>query len=374
MTYSGTQPQGSGPGRIVLLSDGVPGHKHQSSGIARWLERLGGACVHEIEVPRLTGLKRFIYLKLLARGLDDASPRRARAWLSAAGFSLSVLPEDAQAHGRETLFLSAGSSAAPFCLALARVLGGYSAVVMTPSMGTRPFDFAIVPSHDRSPATRNALTTWGAPNLIDRPELQTAAEGFFTPAPHFPRKVVALLIGGGDANYQLTPSWARDTLPPLLSAVERNGAALLATTSRRTGAAVDDAVESILGESPATRYLLLASRASDNPVPAMLGAATHVLVTEDSVSMVSEAATAGFRVGLLRVGRTPLSKVRGLLGGGAARFDALFRSLALRGLVADLGDAPDFEAFLNPDEGRTDVPFNEARRAAEWILKCWRNG
>lgn len=132
-------------------------------------------------------------------------------------------------------------------------------------------------------------------------------------------------------------------------------------------------MEFVLKDSPATRYLLLASRSQENPVPAMLGAATHVIVTEDSVSMASEAATAGFRVGLLRVEKkqSPLTKLRRHLGGGTVKFDALFTEMAARGLVDDLGTTPDFDSFLATEARKTDVPFNEAKRAAEWILSRW---
>ena len=68
-----------------------------------------------------------------------------------------------------------------------------------------------------------------------------------------------------------------------------------------------------------------------------------------------------------------MKKIRNLLGGGAVRFDALFEEMAERGLVDDLGAAPDFDAFLAPEVRKTDVPFNEAKRAAEWILSRWPN-
>ncbi len=361
----------SGPRRVVLVSDGIRGHRHQSLGVARWLERLYGAEVSEVEVSRLAGFRRFLQLKLRARRLVGASPDGALRWLRSSSFG------EIPAAGADTLFIAAGSSAAPFCLALAGVTGGRAAILMTPSvLGIQPFDFAIVPEHDHPRPAENLFITLGAPNHIDRSELQSEAERLFAPLGPFPEKVIALLLGGSDANYNLDESWARSVLPDLREAAESEGAALLVTSSRRTGAAVDSVVEEVLRGSPATRYLLLASRSPDNPIPAMLGAATHVLVTEDSVSMASEAVTAGFKIGLLRVGRQrgPLVKVRHALGGGTARFDALFDALADRGFLDDLGAEPDFTSFLAMPEGRTaGEPFNEAKRAAEWILNRWED-
>ena len=152
----------AGPGRVVLLIDDTRGHFHQSRGIARWLERLCGADVREIEVPILKGLRRFLVLKIQGRHLDSASPEEAKAWLRKAGFSVEA---HADILGSEpgTLFMATGNSASSFCLALAKALKGYSAVIMTPDVvGTRPFDFAIVPEHDRPDRSDKVLTTLGA--------------------------------------------------------------------------------------------------------------------------------------------------------------------------------------------------------------------
>ena len=363
----------AGPKRVVLLVDNTRGHFHQSQGIARWLERLCGAKIHEIKVPILTGLRRFRVLKMQGRQLGSASPEEAKEWLRKAGFSIEA-HADILSGGTGILFMATGNSASSFCLALAKALKGYSAVIMTPDVvGTRPFDFAIVPEHDRPDRSDKVLTTLGAPNHIYCPDLEAEAERLFAPLKPFPGKVVSLLLGGSDANYELTTDWIRTVLPALREAAERQGAALLVTTSRRTGGEADRAVEAVFAGSPATRYLLLASKSAENPVPAMLGAATHVLVTEDSVSMVSEAATAGFRVGLLRIGRkqTPKTKSRNLFGAGAVRFDELFEKMAGKGLVEDLGAAPDFDNFLAHAARKTEVPFNEARKAAEWIINRW---
>ena len=161
----------AGPKRVVLLVDNTRGHFHQSQGIARWLERLCGAEIHEIRAPILTGVKRFLVLKMQGRSLDSASPEEAREWLKKAGFSIED-HADILSGGPGTLFMATGNSASSFCLALAKALKGFSAVIMTPDVvGTQPFDFAIVPEHDRPAPSHNILGTLGAPNHIYFPEL-----------------------------------------------------------------------------------------------------------------------------------------------------------------------------------------------------------
>ena len=86
--------------------------------------------------------------------------------------------------------------------------------------------------------------------------------------------------------------------------------------------------------------------------------------------MVSESITAGFRAGLIRVPRAS-NFIKNLFGFGAIRFDNLFASMRDKNLLIDLGVRPDFESFINETEQteqKHGKNFNEARRAAEWIL------
>ena len=346
--------------RVVILSDGIRGHFHQSLGVANWLERLEEVRLEKvIAVPRLTGIRRFIMMKVLARKLAVSDSNYSREWLKNSGASFGEFKPN-------TLFISTGSSAAPFCLALAKSTGNKAAVIMTPSvLGTKPFDFAIVPEHDKHDINdKNIIATLGAPNHIYRPDLKQEAKKFFADKNFADKKVIALLIGGSDANYNLTPDFIEKILTPLRDIDAR----ILITTSRRTGKAVDDMINKIFTGCKNIDYMLLASGEPDiNPIPAMLGAATHVLVTEDSVSMVSESITAGFRAGLIRVPRFN-NFVKNLLGYGASRFDDLFTKFQEKDLLLDLGRSPDYADFIDLPEQKHGRNFNEARRAAECIL------
>jgi hypothetical protein len=129
--------------------------------------------------------------------------------------------------------------------------------------------------------------------------------------------------------------------------------------------------------------LLLASKDPWNPVPGMLGAAQRVFCTEDSVSMVSEAVTAGHRVVLLRVERRKslvafLNGLRNLLAragwgvslAGPARFDALFRRMEEAKLLMVFPSATDArEAFWRADtsEGRLRTTLPEGKELTRRI-------
>ncbi len=116
------------PSPVFLLSDGIRGHLFQGRGVAGWLSRFTGADVVEMDVPRPTGWERIRIFKWKARFLPSMDGDGAACWLEEAGAS-SLLDRAEQELAlrkcgeNSALFLSAGSGAAPFTLALARATG-----------------------------------------------------------------------------------------------------------------------------------------------------------------------------------------------------------------------------------------------------------
>jgi len=380
-----------GPRVVIILSDGIRGHVNQSRGVALWMGRLSGASALELEVPRLSGVARFMALKLHSRRLPTAGKESARRWLEESGGAAlmdklsSVFGERGLA-GPDTLFLSTGSTAAPYSLALSRLIGARSATVMTPSvLGTAPFDFAIVPVHDSPEPADNLFLSLGAPNAIDDGKLPGEAETLFSAFPSKSSLRWGVLIGGDDANYRISPGWIRKRIGTLAEKAVEEKADLYVTTSRRTTPEAERALSALAARIPVFRMVLLASKDPSNPVPGILGGCREIFCTEDSVSMVSEAATAGFVVRLLRVGRKAGLK-RIMQSGttwlvenkvlprrflwGAPRFDAMLEGFKEKGLASDAmpWDQP-AQNIENPEAEK----FNEARDAAAWIIREWNN-
>lgn len=384
----GTEPM-SGPKSILILSDGIRGHVNQSRGVALWLARLSGATACELEVPRLSGLRRFAALKLRARILVGGDKDAARNWLENSGGSgliervLHILEESGLV-GKEILCLSTGSSAAPYSLALVRFIGARSATVMTPSvLGTEPFDFAIIPAHDSPGRAGNIYPTLGAPNAIDTEKLAGDSEALFTRYPPQSSLRWGVLVGGDDGNYRVSPGWVKATIGQLADQALKAKADLYVTTSRRTRPGAEHALEGLADRFPVFRMLFLASKDQANPVPGILGGCQEIFCTEDSVSMVSEAATAGFEVRILRIEKKPglkriLQKATSCLVEtgtlphrflwGAPRFDAMLESFKAKGLATE---AFGFEISAGKGENRKTGAFNEARDAADWIVREW---
>lgn len=385
------------PSLLILLSDGIRGHLSQSRGVAGGISRFTGADIVEMEVPRLSGWRRVFFLKWKARFLPFMHPEKTAFWLDQAGAS-ALLSESRSAlaggdlPGEQVLSLSAGSGAAPFTLALARALGGRSCTIMTPSvLGTAPFDFAVVPEHDAPWKAPNVLVTLGAPNGIFPDELERKG---WELAQKYPtrsggKERWSILIGGDDANYSISPRWIRTRIAPLVKAAEERRADLYITTSRRTSPSAEEALKNVIGQNPSVRMLLLASKDTFNPVPGMLGLSERVFVTEDSVSMVSEAITAGKEVFLLRAETPKAVRLRvqqcteSLVDRkilplpflwGKPRFDRLFAALQEQGFLKEMNcdNVSDCIGKLSLSQNGS-TSLNEARRAAEWLIEKWES-
>lgn len=378
---------------IIILTEGIRGHLHQSRGLAQWLSKDTGAMLKEITIPKLTGISRFKYLKMYGRKIPSMSKAGLGEWIIGAKgapileeirktlFNSALSPENC-------LVISAGSNPARYNLAIGRLLGMRTCTLMTPSlMGTESFSFAIVPKHDAPAVKDNLLETLGAPNSINRDKLKEEARLLSLKYP--PGKALekwALLIGGDDANYRVGPEWAKSRVNKIMELAVNKGAELYITTSRRTPRETEELLVELTSNCINVKMLLLASESDFNPVPGMLGLCSEVFCTEDSVSMLSESATAGHVVLLLRTDRKRgvrniLQKItmylseKGVISRsflwGVPRFDAMIEDFKEKELILELQ-----ESISDWDMGAASVlsstpEFNEAKRAAEWILKEW---
>jgi mitochondrial fission protein ELM1 len=384
---------------VVILKDRIRGHVNQSRGVAAWLSKRTGADVAEIEIPEFAGMAR-LKVRRSAAALLGWDKRRAREWLSAAEgdvaaralAQLSLERGIREGNAASLILLSAGTMPAFYNIALGSTWRCTCATVMTPGViGADMFDFAIVPDHDFPRESPNILPTVGAPNLIVREELGPPGEALLREFPPRHERRWGLLIGGDDKNYRVNASWIHRELGKVFREAEKDGADLYISTSRRTSPEAENALRRMVSSCGNVRFFLAASADPFNAVPGILGACDEVFVTDDSVNMVSETVTAGHRVILLKAERAGVFKKRlqsataamvesGLLPKkamwGAPRFDGTYESFRNMGLLTDFRDwlherrRDDIFPVTAAEDGAdwNREGFNEARRAADWIL------
>lgn len=385
---------------VVIITEGVRGHLNQSRGVANWLAQRTGAEILELETPIPSGVRRST-LRAAAARLLEGNRRKARDWLALAegepvirALGQWLMVRDIREGEPQSLvLLSAGTLPAFYNVALGYIWRCTCVTIMTPSViGTEPFDFAIVPEHDYPKNVSNVLTTVGAPNLIVRENLGEAAETLLSRFPPAGKRRWGVLIGGDDRNYHIPPEWIQKKIGKIFHEAGRSNTDLYIATSRRTSRAAEATIKRLAANCPNVRFLLLASEDPYNPVPAILGACDEIFTTDDSVNMASEAATAGHRAVLMRVPRTGVLKPRlqavtavlvraGLLPRralwGIPRFDQTFARFMKMGLLVEFRQwlkerrRDDYSPFVPLDviSDADEEGFNEARRAADWILE-----
>lgn len=160
----------------------------------------------------------------------------------------------------------------------------FTVQLQNPVIDTSRFDLVVVPRHDGLSGA-NVMTTRGALHRVTPAMLKSEAEKFLPQVAHLPSPRIAVLIGGSNSVYQLTPR----EMKPLVEKLKVLSGSLMITPSRRTGEENLKILQDGLRDAPA--YIWNGQGA--NPYYGMLGLADAIIVTCDSVNMVSEACTTG---------------------------------------------------------------------------------
>ena len=228
------------PLHIWMVTDGKAGHENQLLGLSSRVGARVDARAHRVEV--------------------------GEAWAALPG------PD---------LILCAGRRTHRDAARAKRERGGRLVVCMRPSVSPAAFDLCLIPRHDRPRPAANVEETIGAMVAVRPGGAHEAARGL-------------VMIGGPSKHY----GFDGDAVVRMVRTIaEREGGVRWdVTTSRRTPEGVAEALVGLGLEN------LAVSPGEATPrgwVGEKLAASGSAWVTEDSVSMVCEAATAGCSVGVL---------------------------------------------------------------------------
>ncbi len=185
-----------------------------------------------------------------------------------------------------------------------------------PVINPKLFDLVVVPEHDHLQGS-NIISTRGGLHRVTMDKLHAEAEKFLPQIKHLPSPRIAVLVGGNNAVYQLTTQRMQEIVGQLRAVQAQTGGSLLVTPSRRTG----DENLVILQQGLADLPTYIWDGQGYNPYYAMLGLADYLLVTCDSVNMVSEACTTGKPVYVID------------LPGGSAKFNHFHDAMRKDGMT-----------------------------------------
>ena len=167
------------------------------------------------------------------------------------------------------------------------------------------FDLAILPRMYWSPRRNraNVCKTLGVPNRVRAEKLEAQRSGLQTDLNLSNQKRIGILIGGEDRYDTINETTAARLIEVLQQVATKWDNQLLLTTSRRTPPSVENLINEQFSNTQRCPILVLArgENSLTDPVGTIFALSDAIVVTEDSFSMVCEAASSGKRVIVLEV-------------------------------------------------------------------------
>ena len=274
-------------------------------------------------------------------------PRKPWVWLPVGlwPFPLAALDaaSDAIAPPWPDLLIASGRRSIPYARLVGRRSGGktFTVYIQNPRSGIGRFGAVVAPAHD-GVSGANVIVTKGAIHRVTQDRIADDAARIADRIAPLPRPLIAVLVGGSNKIYRMTEDTIRRLSDQLRDLARREGASLLVTPSRRTGDANVRALRAALTDVPGEVW----DFAGDNPYFAYLGAADHIVVTGDSVTMISEACSTGKPVYVVD------------LDGGSPKFNRFHNTLR------DAGHTLPFDGQLSTEPAR---PLTETADVAAEI-------
>lgn len=192
------------------------------------------------------------------------------------------------------LVISAGRRASSVARYIKRRSGGKSFIcqIMYPGSGqAADLDLIAVPSHDQITGA-NVSSVVGAPNLIKNSLLVEARSKWQEPFSRFSKPILGLIVGGGNKDMPFGANEIQELTSHVAKYHRTSGGSLIVTTSRRTGKATQALFDSLVLENCEPSYSYRWGDSAPNPYFGILAHADTLIVTGDSVSMLSEACAA----------------------------------------------------------------------------------
>jgi mitochondrial fission protein ELM1 len=227
------------------------------------------------------------------------------------------------------LVISCGRRSVGAALAVKRLSGNATRAVhvQNPKYARSQFDLVIAMAHDGVDGP-NVMTTQLALHGVTPERLADARRTWRGKLDAGNAPFLGVLVGGDSVHYRLTPDTTDQLIRVLKRAYSTHGMRAVITPSRRTADVTKQAISDAIAREPFGR---LWDESGDNPYYGILALADRLIVTAESVSMVSEAVASGRPVHVL-----PLQ-------GRSTRHEAFLNAALSGGLVSRIeGDDIDW--------------------------------
>ncbi|MFQ5952242.1 MAG: ELM1/GtrOC1 family putative glycosyltransferase, partial [Candidatus Omnitrophota bacterium] len=280
--------------KIMVLDDGKKGHLKQSLAVIKQLKRYRQSegftpeqtpvDIVEIRFKSKAAKTMFNLLNPIITFNCQGKARRLAPFLEGKSY------EDAVSRYADVI-ISCGSTLSGVNRFLKIENNARNLTVLDPgTYNRRKFDLVVVPKHDclaKNIKGKNIVVTDLAPNTVHPEELVSLME---------PREGVGigLLLGGDNPYFHFGGGLMRSVTEGIKGACERLNGHLYMTTSRRTPDAAETiAKEAFTGYPRCARFISGREDKDEYTVEKILALSDVVVVSGESISMVSEAVSSG---------------------------------------------------------------------------------
>ncbi|MDD4939808.1 MAG: ELM1/GtrOC1 family putative glycosyltransferase [Candidatus Omnitrophica bacterium] len=194
------------------------------------------------------------------------------------------------------IVISCGSSVAPVNYVISRENSAKSIAIMRPALlGKNKFDLMVMSRHDRPAKGKKVAVIEGALNLINADYLKTQGAALKSRGVKLDKiPVLGILLGGDTKGFQLSGDLVRGVNSQVKAAMDKLDGEILITTSRRTPVQAESLIKEEFLSHARCKLMVIAS---ENNIPEAVGGilalSAIVIVSPESISMISEAASSG---------------------------------------------------------------------------------
>ena len=287
--------------RIVIVDDGRTGHLRQSQALARNLSEIlkkKGKSIEEnivsLEWRGSWAVSLFSFYVFLAQYLSFLKREDCLKFFLTGPSFKDVMKYKAD------YVLSCGSRGAGVNFILSQNHLAKSISILTPGLLSQErFDVVVLPQHDKPKTMRRArlITPEVSPNLINTAYLKEQSEGLMKRYSHLKGNVrtkFGVLIGGNTQGVKFDGAQIGELMGQIKEAALHYNADILLTTSRRTPEEIEQIILKGLKNFERCPLCIIANQRNiPEAVGGILGLSDLVIVSGESISMVSEALSSG---------------------------------------------------------------------------------
>ena len=263
--------------KILIISDGIPGHFNQSKGVASLLTNKHSA---EIRIIDLQFRSRYL------RGLTTVFSRLLMRFPSSSTAKIiSFLYKKIDTTGLD-LIIAAGGKTAPYTAAL-RILKKIPVIQLGSPRGLHSSLFDALVTVERYYEDSSNIIASITPSIYSPEVCEQAAEHKGL------KEHLLFLIGGEGIGYSYKEDEWEDLIKVIKQLHKTTNLPITIVTSRRSDPKVEKKIQSKLQNIPLDYSAWFHQGAKNFNLAALFGSAKNIFVTEDSAMMISESISSG---------------------------------------------------------------------------------